>query len=321
MDNYCKNCGAAINEDAKFCPDCGASVEKKKKTNLNLDNKNMLIIAALVIIIAALSVGILFSMDLFDSEVPLVEHDFGGITMPVPKGSDFVVLNSMPAFQNIDGFFYLKNNGNYSKEVGVFGMSTTASVPSGVSHFKSDDDVQIFKDDVIEDSYFLAKKDGDYYIYLMGSDYKTMVKMLKSAQITDKNLLKSQSSSSLSSSSSSSQTTTPQTPATTSMSILGGTFSTGSSLSDKTYASIYVGSNHAGEKVKIQIYYSRDGSNLNNGNMVPKTVDSSGYINVRSADAYSQYPDYATINLYDNSGNLMDSTSVTLTPDSGTQSF
>ncbi len=105
------------------------------------------------------------------------------------------------------------------------------------------------------------------------------------------------------------------------MTIYGGTFSTGSGLSDKTYASIYVGPEHAGENVKIQIKYSRDGSSLNKGNMVPKTVDSSGYINVKSADAYRYFPDFATINIYDTSGNLLDTQSVSLSPESGTQSF
>lgn len=120
----------------------------------------------------------------------------------------------------------------------------------------------------------------------------------------------------------SSQSTSQSTPQTTSsMSILGGIFSTGSDLSDKTYASIYVGTEHAGESVKIQIYYSRDGSNLNNGNMVPKTVGSDGYIDVASAEAFSYYPDHATINLFDSNGNLLDSQSVNLNPDSGTQYF
>ena len=117
------------------------------------------------------------------------------------------------------------------------------------------------------------------------------------------------------------QTSSQSTPKTTSMSILGGSFSTGGGLNDKTYASIYVGPEHAGENVKIQIYYSRDGSDLNNGNMVPKTVDSSGYIEVSSADAYKYFPDFAEINLYDNSGNLLDTQSVSLSPEKGTQSF
>jgi len=111
------------------------------------------------------------------------------------------------------------------------------------------------------------------------------------------------------------------TPSTSSMSIESGSFSTGGGLNDKTYASIYVGPEHAGEKVKIQIFYSRDGSTLNNGNMVPKTVDSSGYIEVASADAYKYFPDYAEINLFDNSGNLLDTQSVSLSPEKGTQTF
>ena len=110
-------------------------------------------------------------------------------------------------------------------------------------------------------------------------------------------------------------------PKTTSMSILGGSFSTGSELEDKTYASIYVGPEHAGEKVTIQIFYSRDGSTLNDGNMVPVTVDSSGYIDVSSADAYKYFPDFAEINLFDDSGNLLDSKSVSLSPEAGTQTF
>ena len=117
-------------------------------------------------------------------------------------------------------------------------------------------------------------------------------------------------------------TAQPTASTTQSMSILGGSFSTGSSLSDKTYAKIYVGSGHSGEQVTVQIWYSRDGSTLNHGNMVPAHVDSSGYLSISSADAYSKYPDHATINLYDSSGSiLMDSVSVNLSPTSGTQTF
>ena len=105
------------------------------------------------------------------------------------------------------------------------------------------------------------------------------------------------------------------------MTILSGSFSTASSLSAKTYATLYVGPKHAGESVIVQIYYSRDGSNLNNGNMVPVTVDSAGYIDVSSADAYRYYPDYAVINLYNTNNQLLDTRSVSLSPTSGTQTF
>ena len=122
--------------------------------------------------------------------------------------------------------------------------------------------------------------------------------------------------------SSSSSQATKAKPKSQSMSILGGSFTTGGELEDKTYASIDVGSKHAGEKVVVQIFYSRDGSTLNNGNMVPVTVDSSGHIEVSSADAYKFFPDFAEINLFDESGDkLLDTKSVSLSPEAGTQTF
>ena len=96
---------------------------------------------------------------------------------------------------------------------------------------------------------------------------------------------------------------------------------TGHALEDKTYADIYVGSKYSGEDVVIQIYYSRDGSLLNHGNMVPKTVDNGGYIHVASADSYRYYPDKAEINLYNEYENLLDSVTVYLETTSGTQTF
>lgn len=106
-----------------------------------------------------------------------------------------------------------------------------------------------------------------------------------------------------------------------SMEIYGGAFSTDGGLEDLTYASIDVGSAHCGDDVIIQIYYSRDESLLNNGNMVPKTVTSDGFINIRSADAYKYFPDNAEINIYDTNNNLMASQEVDLSPSSGVQTF
>jgi len=108
---------------------------------------------------------------------------------------------------------------------------------------------------------------------------------------------------------------------TSSMRIKGGSFSTGSADADKTYAQIYVGKEHAGEDVIVQIFYSRDGNALNHGNMVPASVHSDGYLYITSADAYLYYPDYATIKLYDSNSNLIDTQSVSLSPQSGTQTF
>ena len=113
--------------------------------------------------------------------------------------------------------------------------------------------------------------------------------------------------------------TTQNTPS--SISILGGSFSTGSAEADKTYARINVGTSHAGEDVIVQIFYSRDGNSLNHGNMVPATVHQDGYLEIASADAYHYYPDYATINIYDSNSNLLATQSVSLMPAAGTQTF
>ena len=105
------------------------------------------------------------------------------------------------------------------------------------------------------------------------------------------------------------------------MDIYGGAFSTNGGLGDLTYASIDVGSQYSGDNVIIQIYYSRDGSLLNDGNMVPKTVTSGGFINVKSADAYRYYPDHATVNVYNTNTVLLDTLDINLNAGSGIQTF
>lgn len=118
--------------------------------------------------------------------------------------------------------------------------------------------------------------------------------------------------------------TEPETVAkssTADMQILSGTFSTGSSASDKTYCSVYVGQQYSGEKVKISVLYSFGGSNLNQGNIVPKTVSSDGYISVPTANALDYYPDHAHITIYDNNGNVLDTQDVTMIDEPGSQTF
>ena len=93
-----------------------------------------------------------------------------------------------------------------------------------------------------------------------------------------------------------------------SMDIYRGAFSTNGGLDDLTYASIDVGSSHSGENVIMQIYYSQ-------------TVTSDGFINIRSADAYRFFPDHAEINIYDTNNNLITTQSVSLSAESGIQTF
>ncbi len=105
------------------------------------------------------------------------------------------------------------------------------------------------------------------------------------------------------------------------MMILGGSFYTGQYLSDKTYAHIYVGTQYAGQQVKITTIWSRNGNNLNNGNILTRPVDYDGYVNFNSASAFKHYPDHAFVKLFDLNGNLIDTVDVNLSPTSGTQSF
>ena len=110
-------------------------------------------------------------------------------------------------------------------------------------------------------------------------------------------------------------------PDNSNMRILGGSFYTGSSLESKTQAHIYVGTEYAGQQVKITAIWSRDGSNLNNGNILTRPVESDGYVNFNSADAFRYYPDHAFVKLFDLNGNLIDTMDVNLSPTSCTQSF
>lgn len=85
------------------------------------------------------------------------------------------------------------------------------------------------------------------------------------------------------------------------------------SLNEKTFARIFVGQEHSNEKVKIQIFYKRNGKKLNPGNKVKVKVDDTGCIEVYSANPLNKYPDYAKLNLYNSKGNrLLDSKSVKL---------
>lgn len=308
----CPKCGCENKNNASFCIECGEKLENKSTTTKMDQNK--LIIIGLIVVICILAVGILFASGVFNNDIPLETTDFGNFKMLTPVGSEFEEFTSIPEFGNIGGLVYLKNVGNYSKEVTVFGVSKMgASIPSEMKFDHDEGDVKVFKDKENTGLYMAAITKGDYFFDVMGRDVNAMVKMIDSIEVTGKITA-------------SSQETTSSTPATSSstpssISILGGSFSTGSADSDKTYARIDVGANHAGENVIVQIWYSRDGNTLNNGNMVPATVHSDGYLEISSADAYKYYPDHATINIYDSNSNLLTSQSVSLSPESGTQYF
>lgn len=318
---YCPECGEDNADGAKFCKSCGAELESspgpvKEQTKYD---KNKLLIIGLIAVVVILAVGVIFAGGFLKGNVPLETMDFEVFKMDVPVGSEFVATTTIPNY-GFGGLVTLENTGEHSDEVYSMLVSNIAgsSHPDSVSLDRKEGDITVYKDNQGRDGYFITRQVDDFEFDLIGKDDKTMVKMLKTVKITDEEKLASQDSSSSSSSTASSA---PASSTPSSISILGGSFSTGSADADKTYARINVGTAHAGEDVIVQIFYSRDGNSLNNGNMVPATVHSDGYLEIASADAYKYYPDYATINIYDSNSRLLTTQSVSLSPSAGTQTF
>lgn len=319
---YCPECGEENADGAKFCKSCGAALESAPApvTESKKYDKNKILIIALIAAIVILAVGMIFAGGLLKGNVPLETMDFEVFKMDVPVGSEFVATTTIPNY-GFGGLVTLENAGEHSDEVYSILVSNIAgsSHPDSVSLDRKEGDITVYKDNQGRDGYFITRQVDDFEFNLIGKDDKTMVKMLKTVKITDEEELASQSSSESSDSSSASSASSSSSPS--SISILGGSFSTGSADEDKTYARINVGTAHAGEDVIVQIFYSRDGNSLNNGNMVPATVHSDGYLEIASADAYKYYPDYATINIYDSNSKLLTTQSVSLSPSAGTQTF
>ena len=326
----CPECGSENSDSAKFCKSCGAKLTAHEDLkivnheNKTKDNKNKLIIGGLVIVVVILAIILLYAGGVFGSNVPLETQEFDGFKMDVPTDSKFVLDESYTTNKKNIFVGYLNDGKNVDK-AGAFSVGTnlTEEITGAFAKLEeTDGDIKVYKNDTEDETFYIVFKEGkDANIAIYGTDANTMKRMAASFEDKDFKKLYQKSSDPTTPTANTQQTTAPVAPATTAMTILGGSFSTGGGLEDKTYADIYVGPEHAGENVIIQIFYSRDGGSLNDGNMVPKTVDSSGYIQVASAEPYSKFPDHAEINLYDSSSNLLDSMSVDLSPSEGTQSF
>ena len=318
----CPECDFENPDGAKFCKSCGhqfKNSETTKPVSNGTKSNTPIIIVAIAIIIVLAGVGV-FASGILDPGVPMVHKEFDYFELDVPEENNFKLATTNAV--DDDHFLILYEDTSVpTKNVSsiMFGKNIDDDNDDEYQ-IESDGNMKVYQDG----KYYgvFVEKDG-YQLEISGkNDVDTMKKMGKSFELGDVDKLKEELNPQQQNNPKTTQTTSKQaTQTTNSMSILGGTFSTGSSLSDKTKASIYVGSEHAGENVIIQIFYSRNGANLNNGNMVPKTVDSGGYINVNSADSFSSYPDFATINLYDSSSKLLDTQSVNLSPTGGTQTF
>lgn len=319
----CPKCGKENNENSRFCKSCGQQLNQKSSM---LSENSKPIIITVIAIVAIILVGIgVYASGIFVPDVPLTTKDFDGLfKADVPEGSNFVVKDAVTTNPEKAAISY-ENKGKYSDELTLVIAGTSVEdynrTDEKVKQIESNGNMTVYQyieSDSIGKCSIAIVDDGTNQFQAIGYDLNTVKRVAKSFQAEDMNQLKNNVTP-LNSISQSGSTSSSGTPS--SISILGGSFSTGSDDADKTYARINVGTQHAGENVIVQIYYSRDGNNLNNGNMVPATVHSDGYLEISSADAYKYYPDHATINIYDSNSKLLTSTSVNLSPTSGTQTF
>lgn len=308
----CHKCNSENSDTAKFCHKCGAelgaSTEPKKSF---LEGKGLIILV--IAVVAILAVAVAGYAVFIGSQPNLQTKDFGGFSISVPEGSDFVLKTNIT---NIPGKLYVGyvNAGKWNTEAYSISISESKTVPTSTGEqVESSGNQKIFANKTSSGTiYTLYEDKGSCAIMLIGSNLNLLKEMSKTFQLKSLDALKGPTTA----------TQTTSTPVVSGpISILGGSFSTGSGDADKTYAKINVGTGHAGESYTVQIFYSRDGKALNNGNMVPVSVHGDGCIYVSSADAYKFYPDHATIKIYSTSGQLLATKSVTLTPTSGTQTF
>lgn len=90
MDSYCRQCGAKLKEDDKFCPNCGLDVPDLSKTEKSfiVKNKIPLIIAVIVIIGIAVLATVFFANSTQIVKVDNVEFEIPNDYVQDPSRTD-----------------------------------------------------------------------------------------------------------------------------------------------------------------------------------------------------------------------------------------
>ena len=290
--------------------------------------------------------------------IPLKNADFKYFEMKTPVDSKFIIKNALTN-ESDKGMVYWKNTGNFSKEIDGISINknlTSKLIPENSKLIGENDTKKVYSSNDVDPVYTVVVTKNDTDLILTGKDLNIIDEMINStvmkdtkgittpnaktpektpaAKVVEKTKTNHQKNVETTVDKPKVETTVDKTPkaqveTTTDkqtnddaeLYIGGGIFKTGSALEDKTYAKIYIGGENAGKDIILKIIYSRDGNNLNTGNMVPLTVSSDGYVEVYSADSYSYFPDNAYIQLFDADGNLKCTQNVKLDPDSSTQYF
>jgi len=316
----CQNCDCENSDGARFCKKCGASLTDSNDKN-KINNRIIIVLIAVVVIVLA---GVLlYASGVFNSNTSLEAGDFEGFDLDVPVGSNFVLKKSHNS--NPDNLFVQYNNNGEHSEIVAFQVGNNLSedkVTSLGEFVEASGDLRIYRNGSDNDGFYMVFKEGvDANIIIYGGDLDILKAMADSFKCHNFSVIYDEPEASQSTPETSEVSSTHEVSGSGALSIISGSISTGSGLSDKTHARVFVGTAHSGEHVKIQVFYSRDGEDLNKGNIVDKTVDSNGYIEVARAKAFKYYPDHAEINIYDKNMGLLDYLDVGLKPESGTQTF
>lgn len=102
-----------------------------------------------------------------------------------------------------------------------------------------------------------------------------------------------------------------------SLEIVNTTFSTGHTLTAKTYCTINVKAENV-EDVIVTITYSRDGNKLSS-EKYKTTINEKGNIVLESNESFKKYPDKAVIKIYSTDKKLLNKVTVNLKTDDSTQ--
>lgn len=182
IKNYCPECGGELGPGEEFCSKCGNNLNRNSSSTSSNHKIIILLLAVIVIILA----GALLSGVFTSHDVPLGNKDFGGITMLVPVGSDFVETYSSPAIGTVGGFIMYENAGKYSHDAFSITFSTlmTNSAPSDFILDRHIGDITIYKDRNGGDGKYMIRDVGDVEVDMIGSNEDVMIKMLNSVDIT-----------------------------------------------------------------------------------------------------------------------------------------
>lgn len=189
----CNSCGNKNDMSAKYCEKCGNDLSKNQsnmlqnKTAENQKTRNIILI--LVAVVAVLGVGMIV-LSMGGTSTPTVTNDFGGITMLIPKGSNFVQTDSLPNYGITGGYIIFTNGGEHKDKVNSIMFTTIqgGGPPSKVVLDRVEGDVKIFKDGNGENLYYIEKNVGKYEIDIIGRDLPLMLEMINSVQINNPTL-------------------------------------------------------------------------------------------------------------------------------------